>query len=126
MHQIEAVRGRRRDAAGVRWRRMMTLPMAQPQTVTIGSLPPGWQRLATRADVATLRIRPGCMATNANLAALRGEFHDLRAGLVGLPDSLSKAGWFPGLVVGLIAAPLQIGLFLLPGSLGCGAFFQLS
>jgi len=147
--------------------------MSQPQTVTTESLPPEWQNLATKADlakihgdVAELRSRMAHMATKEDLAELRtrldstatkeafvelrtrldstatkedlaelrtrldfvatredmaqlhGEFAGLRAEFAGLRSSLRTAGWFAGLVVGLLAVLVQIGLFFLQRSLG--------
>ncbi|MCY3947222.1 MAG: hypothetical protein OXF44_13185 [Anaerolineaceae bacterium] len=110
--------------------------MSQPQTVTTESLPPEWQHLATKADLAEihgevaelrsnvveLRTRVEFMATMEDLAKLRGEFSESRTGLFGLRVSLGTAGWFPGLAVGLeialVVALVQIGLFFLLRSLG--------
>ena len=85
---------------------------------------PDWQSLATKADVAELRTRLEYMATKEDLAELRGEFAGLRgefAGLraefAGLRGSLRMAGWFAGLVVGLLAVVAQIALFFLQRSL---------
>lgn len=100
----------------------MTLLMSQPQTVTTESLPPEWQNLATKADVAELRSRMAYMATKEDLAIMRGEFYESRPGLFGLGASLKTPGWFPGLAVGLeiglVAALVQVGLFFLLRSLG--------
>lgn len=110
--------------------------MSQPQTVTTESLPPEWQNLATKADLAEihgdvaelrsrmaeLRTRMEFMATREEMAELRGEFPESRTGLVGLQASLGTDGWFPGLVVGLkialVVALVQVGLFFLLRSLG--------
>ena len=146
------VHGRRRNVADVRWRRKMTLLMSQPQTVTTESLPPEWQNLATKADVAAvqvdvaelrtrmefmatkedlaelrtrldstatkedlaeLRTRLDSTSTKEDLAELRGEFAGLRAEFAGLRSSLRTAGWFAGLVVGLLAVVAQVALFFL-------------
>ena len=78
---------------------------------------PDWQSLATKADVAELRTRLEYMATKEDLAELRGEFAGLRAEFAGLRGSLRMAGWFAGLVVGLLAVVAQIALFFLQRSL---------
>ena len=78
---------------------------------------PDWQSLATKADVAELRTRLEYMATKEDLAELRGEFAGLRAEFAGLRASLRTAGWFAGLVVGLLAVVAQIVLFFLQRSL---------
>ena len=78
---------------------------------------PDWQSLATKADVAELRTRLEYMATKEDLAELRGEFAGLRAEFAGLRGSLRMAGWFAGLVVGLLAVVAQIVLFFLQRSL---------
>ncbi len=78
---------------------------------------PDWQSLATKADVAELRTRLEYMATKEDLAELRGEFAGLRAEFAGLRGSLRTAGWFAGLVVGLLAVVAQIILFFLQRSL---------
>ena len=78
---------------------------------------PDWQSLATKADVAELRTRLEYMATKEDLAELRGEFAGLRAEFAGLRASLRTAGWFAGLVVGLLAVVAQIILFFLQRSL---------
>ena len=78
---------------------------------------PDWQSLATKADVAELRTRLEYMATKEDLAELRGEFAGLRAEFAGLRGSLRMAGWFAGLVVGLLAVVAQIILFFLQRSL---------
>ena len=71
---------------------------------------PEWHNLATKADVAELRTRLEYMATKEDLAELRGEF-------AGLWGSRRTAGWFAGLVVGLLAVVAQIALFFLQRSL---------
>ena len=71
---------------------------------------PDWQSLATKADVAELRSRLAYMASKEDLAELRGEF-------AGLRGSLNRDDWFPGLVVGLLVALVQIALFFLQRSL---------
>ena len=63
-----------------------------------------------RADLAGVRTRLEFMATKEDLAELRGEF-------AGLRGSLRMAGWFAGLVVGLLAVVAQIALFFLQRSL---------
>ena len=78
---------------------------------------PEWHNLATKADVAELRTRLEYMATKEDLAELRGEFAGLRAEFAGLRGSLRMAGWFAGLVVGLLAVVAQIALFFLQRSL---------
>lgn len=115
----------------------MTLPMSQPQTVTTESLPPEWQNLATKADLAEvhgevadlrsdvveLRTRMEFMATKEDLAELRAQLAstatkedlaELRGEFVGLRASLRTAGWF----IGLVIAVVQIGMFFLQRSLG--------
>ncbi|MDE0608629.1 MAG: hypothetical protein OXH77_01775 [Anaerolineaceae bacterium] len=119
----------------------MTFLMSQPQTVTTESMPPEWQNLATKADLAEihgdvaelrsrmaymatkedlveLRTRLDFMATREDMAQLRGEFAGLRAEFAGLRSSLRTAGWFAGLVVGLLAVVAQVALFFLQRSLG--------
>ncbi len=82
-------------------------------------MPPAeWHNLATKADVAELRARLEYMATKEDLAELRGEFAGLRGEFAGLRDSLRMAGWFAGLVVGLLAVVAQVALFFLQRSLG--------
>ena len=66
--------------------------------------------MATKEDLADLRTRLEYMATKEDLAELRGEF-------AGLRGSLRTAGWFAGLVIGLVVAMVQIALFLLQRSL---------
>lgn len=113
--------------------------MTQAQQGGTGTALPEWQNLATKADVAAvqanvaglqgdvaglqgdvaelrdsvteLRTRMEFMATKEDLAELRAEF-------AGLHSSLRTAGWFAGLVVGLLAVLVQIGLFFLQRSLG--------
>ena len=63
-----------------------------------------------RADMTEVRTRLEFMATKEDLAELRGEF-------AGLRGSLRMAGWFAGLVVGLLAVVAQIALFFLQRSL---------
>ncbi|MCY3719366.1 MAG: hypothetical protein OXG07_07400 [Anaerolineaceae bacterium] len=129
--------------------------MSQPQTATTETLPPEWQNLATKADLAEihgdlaelrgvttelrsdvvelrsrmaymatkedlveLRTRLDFMATREDMAQLRGEFAGLRAEFAGLRSSLRTAGWFAGLVVGLLAVVAQVALFFLQRSLG--------
>ena len=71
---------------------------------------PEWHILATKADLAELRTRLEYMATREDLAELRVEF-------AGLRGSLRMAGWFAGLVVGLLAVVALIALFFLQRSL---------
>ncbi len=87
-----------------------SFPMSQAQQGRIESALPEWHNLATKADVAELRARLEYMATKENLAELRGEFSGPRV-------SLRTAGWFAGMVVGLLVALVQIGLFFLQRSL---------
>ncbi len=89
----------------------MTLLMSQPQTVTTESLPPEWQNLATKADVAELRSRMAYMATKEDLAELRGKLAWRRS-------NPRMDGLFIGLEIGLVVALVQIALFFLLRSLG--------
>ncbi len=73
----------------------------------VGELRSRMAYLATKEDLAALRTRLEFMATKEDLTELRGEFASLRG-------SLKTAGWFAGLVIGLV----QVGLFFLQRSLG--------
>ena len=112
----------------------MTLPMSQPQTVTTETLPPEWQNLATKADVAEvrgdvaeLRTRMEFMATKEDIAELRTRLEytvtkedlaEKRKSPSGLSGSLMLDELPPGLTIGLLFAAVQVALFFLLRSLG--------